>query len=152
MVGLGNPGEKYAKTRHNVGFMVVDALAMRPVNEVKLVKPDTFMNQSGEAVKKLMANGKWQMDDLYVVHDDLDIGLGNYKIQKGRGPKDHNGVLSVEQSLGSKNFWRVRVGVDNRSSDISGDEYVLSEFREDELETLNKVIDRVIGDLRERLR
>ncbi len=152
VVGLGNPGKKYAKTRHNVGFMVVDALALRPSDDVVLVKPETFMNRSGEAVKKLVASGKWQMDDLYVIHDDLDIPLGKYKIQKGRGPKEHKGILSVERELKSKDFWRVRVGVDNREPDnrIEGETYSLQNFSDEERQVLGQVISKVVQDLSER--
>lgn len=116
VVGLGNPGEKYKDTRHNVGFMVIDKLKKYKENlrKVVLVKPKTFMNKSGVVVAKLKRFYKISVDDLYVVHDDLDLKLGEYKIQKGVGPKVHNGVSSVEEQLGSKEFWRVRVGVDNR--------------------------------------
>ncbi|MBI4034933.1 MAG: aminoacyl-tRNA hydrolase [Candidatus Chisholmbacteria bacterium] len=172
VVGLGNPGEKYGITRHNLGFLLVDTLAGRK-NQFKLVrkfnslicklktencelllaKPQTFMNRSGEAVRKLVNSYQLQVDSLYVVHDDLDIKLGEYKIQKGKGPKVHRGILSVEQSLGRSDFWRVRVGVDNRqaTSDkrqvTSGDEYVLSKFPKDE----RLIIDRVISSVVERL-
>ena len=153
MVGLGNPGDEYKNTRHNVGFMVVDALAKRPIDEVKLVKPDTYMNKSGLAVKKLMANGEWQIEDLYVIHDDLDIPLGKYKIQLGKGPKEHRGILSIEQSLGRKDFWRVRIGVDNRQVAsgkwhvISGDEYVLSKFPDEERQVIKRVIQKAVKEL-----
>lgn len=153
IVGLGNPGREYAKTRHNVGFMVIDALAKQRVDGLKLFKPDTYMNNSGIAVKKIMTNYKLQMPNLYIVHDDLDIPLGKYKIQLGKGPKEHRGVLSIEQSLGRKDFWRVRIGVDNRSQiaddrwQMTGDEYVLSRFPAQELAVVNQVINQVVGEL-----
>ena len=143
IVGLGNPGRKYKNTRHNVGFMVIDALEAQKVDDVMLAKPQTFMNNSGLGVKKLMANSKWPMDDLYVVHDDLDIPLGKYKIQKGRGPKEHGGVTSVERELGRKDFWRIRIGVENRKDDIAGDEYVLSDFSVEERQVINEVIESI---------
>ncbi|MBU1071203.1 aminoacyl-tRNA hydrolase, partial [Patescibacteria group bacterium] len=111
IVGLGNIGEKYKNTRHNVGFMVVDELEKHKedLGKVMLVKPATFMNESGRAVAKMVRFYKLDLDNLYVVHDDLDLKLGEYKIQKGVGPKVHNGILSVEKELGDKEFWRVRV-------------------------------------------
>jgi len=147
VVGLGNPGEEYKDTRHNVGFMVVDALGLRPSDGIVLVKPETFMNRSGEAVKKLVNKYKVQSTNLYVIHDDLDIPLGKYKIQKGRGPKEHRGILSIEQSLGKKDFWRVRIGVENRSSDMAGDEYVLDNFTAEERAIIDGVIQDVVKDL-----
>src|SRR5690348_16310475 len=107
IVGLGNPGEKYARNRHNIGFVVVDRLAseyfvsdqFQFVNKfnaevlqtetILLVKPQTFMNDSGKAVAALARFYKIDQKDLYVVHDDLDIALGNYKIQFGKGPQIH---------------------------------------------------------------
>ena len=120
VVGLGNPGEKYKNTRHNVGFMVIDELEKHKddLGKVMLVKPMKFMNKSGDVVARIKNFHKIGLDDVYVVHDDLDIRLGEYKIQKGVGPKVHNGVNSVEQELGSKEFWRVRVGVDGRGLKI----------------------------------
>lgn len=166
ILGLGNPGEKYVKTRHNVGFMVLDALAREMVNSqwlmVKkfqsliarhqpliLAKPTTFMNQSGKAVKKLITHFKIKIPDLWVIHDDLDIALGGYKIQKGKGPRTHKGVASVEQWLGRDDFWRVRVGVENRNPDkkIPGEKYVLQKFTQEEEEQLAKTIDKIVGEL-----
>lgn len=184
IVGLGNPGEKYENTRHNVGFMVADRLqttvysgceweesgklqavvcrarqanqvlrAGRPkAVDVLLAKPKTFMNESGKAVKALANFFKVEPSDLWIIHDDLDIKLGEYKIQKGKGPKLHNGVLSIENALGTKDFWRVRVGVENRISGgqavrQSGEEYVLEDFINEELEILKKVFGKIVEDL-----
>lgn len=171
IVGLGNPGEKYKNNRHNVGFMVADrlqttvyrnyewgenskfkAVVCRPkAVDVLLAKPTSFMNSSGFVVKKLVDFYKVKPDNLFVIHDDLDIKLGEYKIQK-RGPKLHNGILSIENALGTKDFWRVRVGIENRVSGyqdvrISGEEYVLNDFTQKELSTLNLVTDKIIQDL-----
>jgi len=123
VVGLGNPGVEHENNRHNVGFVVVDRLAagagweskfdslIHKSGDVVLVKPLTFMNRSGEAVAQIMNFYKMNSDDLAVVHDDLDIRLGEFKMQKGVGPKVHNGLTSVEVQLSTKDFWRVRVGV-----------------------------------------
>lgn len=166
-VGLGNPDKKYKKNRHNVGFMMVDALA-RMVNgqwlmddklqssvinhqsSIIFAKPTTFMNNSGHAVRKLLDWFKMGPENLYVVHDDLDIVLGQYKIQKGKGPKLHKGLESIEHVLGTKDFWRVRVGVDNRTpaDRIPGEQYVLQDFTEEEMKIVRDVIGRVVSDLK----
>lgn len=170
IVGLGNPGEKYKNNRHNVGFQVVDrlrstvygqtaweeekklfAVVCRPSTvDVILAKPQTFMNDSGKAVKALVKWFKVKPDDLYVVHDDLDIPLGKYKIQKGKGPKDHNGIIAVNRELGTKDYWRVRVGVDNRNPEnrVSGEQYTLEDFTEEEREVILEVIKTVVKTLR----
>lgn len=159
VVGLGNPGEKYANNRHNLGFMVLDKLAgtasweskfealVLKSGEYLLVKPQMFMNRSGEAVAKLVNFYKVGGGDLWVVHDDLDIRLGEYKIQRGVGPKVHNGLTSVEEQLGTANFWRARVGIDNRPTGMArtpGEDYVLADFTEEE----RQVVDRVIASLK----
>lgn len=162
-VGVGNPGENYAKTRHNVGFAILDKLAQElgilnyELNkklqseicnylQLILAKPQTFMNSSGLAVKKLSTYYKVPPTNIWVIHDDLDLRLGEYKIQKGVGPKLHYGVKSIEKELKSKDFWRVRIGVDNRSSDnrISGEEYVLQNFTNEEYKILEDVFDKIL--------
>jgi PTH1 family peptidyl-tRNA hydrolase len=147
IVGLGNPGKDYEKTRHNTGFLVIDALKKSP--NFKAVKSDQFMNESGLFVKNLVNRYSLSTNNLYIVHDDLDIKLGEYKIHFGRGPKDHNGIISVEEELGTKDFWRVRIGVDNRPLDNKpmGVEYVLQNFTDPEMNVLNKVIKEVCEKL-----
>lgn len=165
IVGLGNPGDKYYQTRHNVGFMVVDRLSEK-INapewtkskkfeseftndeEYLLAKPQTFMNESGRAVRKLSSHYKIKIDDIWVIHDDLDIKLGEYKIQKAKGPRQHNGVESVEDELRKEDFWRVRVGVDNRVEEkIPGEKYVLQRFEDEELVIINNKIDKMVDRL-----
>lgn len=175
-VGLGNPGKKYEKTRHNVGWMVVEALASKMANgkwqmangetekfknekqfhaetlkfdDVLLVKPQTFMNSSGKTVKAIADFYKIKLDDIYIIHDDLDIKLGEYKIQKGKGPKVHYGVNSIEAELGEKDFWRVRVGIENRDPEnrIHGEIYTLQAFEEGEEAQLKRVLDEIIGQI-----
>jgi len=150
IIGLGNPGEKYRDNRHNVGYMVIDKLSQM-VNGRGLMakKTNTFMNSSGDAVKKLIDYYSLDITSLYVIHDDLDLPLGTWKIQLGKGPKDHGGINDIEQKLGTKDFTRIRVGVDNRKSNdgISGEEYVLKDFTREEKEIINKVIDEVCKKL-----
>ena len=163
IVGLGNPGDQHKDNRHNSGFMIVDEIAKTLFNKewssVKktqaaiiknenlfiLAKPQTYMNQSGEAVKKLIDQYKVKSSDLWVIHDDLDIDFGNYKIQQGKGPKLHNGVKSIEEKIGKTDFWRVRIGVENRDKEnkISGKAYVLQNFTEDEFEEMSPVVIKV---------
>jgi len=158
IVGLGNPGEKYTKTRHNTGFLIVDKIAeiksavFRLENEfksenadfgdmenrVKLVKPQTFMNNSGEAVEKLRNYYKLDSEDIWVVHDDVDLELGKIKIVLGGSSAGHKGVQSIIDTIGTDQFWRIRVGV-GRSDKISTDEWVLKNF--EDKEKLAKIID-----------
>lgn len=149
IVGLGNPGDKYKNNRHNVGHMVVDALLKRQPQNFIVKKSQEFMNESGVFVKKLVEQYHINTSDLWVIHDDLDIALGSYKIQKGKGPKLHNGVNSIERELGVDEFWRVRVGVDNRNPNdrTTGEEYVLQDFTQEEKQILDKVSQEICKKL-----
>lgn len=113
--------------------------------EILLCMPQTFMNLSGKAVKKIIENCKLKVENLIVVHDDLDIPLGKFRIDMGRGPKLHNGLTSIEQHLKTKNFLRVRVGVDNRqiTGPVNGETYVLQNFRPEEKEIINKLFPEI---------
>lgn len=114
-----------------------------------LTQPQTFMNNSGEAVKLSLAFYSLSPANLIVVHDDLDIPLGQYKIQLGKGPKVHNGISSIETVLGNYQFWRVRVGIDNRDPEnrIPGDVYVLQQFKEEELQALDNLLPKITHDI-----
>ena len=118
IIGLGNPGKKYINNRHNVGYMFVDylvnELTSSRVNGLKIVKTNCFMNVSGVFVNKLIRNLKLEIRNLVIVHDDLDIPLGKFHIQFAVGPQLHNGLESIEHHLKTKDFWRMRIGVDNR--------------------------------------
>jgi len=166
IVGLGNPGKKYQNNRHNIGFMIIDFLAASfgitnyelsgkgktqyawlkmGREKAEILKPQTFMNNSGFSVADVKKNHPdLESCDVCVIHDDLDIRLGLYKLQLGKGPHQHNGVLSVEQALKTKNFWRLRVGIENRiprdTSSGSGEAYVLSNFAESELKQLESEV------------
>ena len=152
IVGLGNPGTEYDRTRHNVGFLVVDVLAkqlgMPPFAykkdlhaevaksaEYLIIKPTTYMNDSGRAVRAVLDFYKDAVsspleDNLLVVHDDLDIAFGEYKLQKGKRPKVHNGITSVQAHIQTESIWYLRVGIDGREGDrsIPGRAYVLQRF------------------------
>lgn len=144
IIGLGNPGDKYQKNRHNAGHMFVEFAG-------KGIKTDVFMNSSGRFVSEKLNFYKITLDDLYIAHDDLDIPLGQFKIQKEVGPKVHNGINGIEEILGTKDFWRIRIGVDNRAHSAEaprakGEDYVLQNFKPEELDILHKVFDEIIRD------
>jgi len=151
IVGLGNPEEKYLKNRHNVGYIFIDRFCSEKLpNSLIAKKSGEYMNSSGKSVKRLVDSYKISTDNLYIVHDDLDIPLGQFKIQEGRGPKVHNGVISVEKELGTRDFWRVRIGVDNRDpkNRTEGEKYVLEDFTASEQEILDQVLKKIAQTLK----
>lgn len=177
IIGLGNPGKEYKKTRHNVGFMFLDFLnkylkfedfthedkfngmvSISNFENIKmiLVKPLTYMNNSGETVVKVKNYYKIDTDNIFVIHDDLDIDFSEYKIQFTKGPRQHNGLLSIENHLGTSNFYKVRIGIEKRGelrNVISGKDYVLSNFSNDETELLEKeVFENIKNDLISQIR
>lgn len=172
VVGLGNPGKEYLNSRHNVGFWLAETLdgklgagQFRPLTRFKaeaavgdkllIAKPQTMMNGSGEAVAALVKFYKLNLADVYVAHDDLDIRLGKFKLQFGRGPKVHRGLQSIYAKLGTKNFWHVRIGTDNRvnnvNNKITGEEYVLAKFSAEERAIIEPVIREAAQRLSEEL-
>lgn len=152
IVGLGNPGEKYQNNRHNVGLLLADYLQRSTLPSGLIVKKSSeFMNGSGIFVKKIVAQYKLNISDLWIIHDDLDISLGSYKIQQGKGPKLHNGILSIEQELRSTDFWRIRIGVENRQQTVAGKEYVLDNFTDEEITVIKNVFRQIKDDLLKRI-
>lgn len=165
VIGLGNPGTKYKSNRHNVGHMFVDWAkkeSFAGYERFFIKKTDCFMNNSGEFVKKVTSDQQLvaPANNLFIVHDDLDIPLGQYKIQFGVGPKVHYGLNSIEQALGTKDFWRIRIGVDNRPKiqdtrlavgqaryKIQGEEYVLQDFPPEELKVIEHLFAKIWGSL-----
>ena len=146
IVGLGNPGKKYLNNRHNVGHMFMNFLISKltdsQISGLKLAKTDDFMNLSGVFVKKLVRNSGSEPENLTIVHDDLDIPLGKFHIQFASGPQLHNGLESIEQHLNTKDFYRIRIGVDNRPTDrkIPGEKYALQNFLIEEKQLLESEI------------
>lgn len=164
IVGLGNPGKEYKKTRHNVGFMVLDKLAENPWKKnknglllyswlggkVEFIKPQTFMNKSGDAVAYIVKKHKSNEDGIIIVHDDIDLPLGTVKISFGDGPAGHNGVSSVINALGSRDFWRVRIGILSRPKEkIETDKFVLGNFSKEELKKIEKITEKILETLKE---
>lgn len=149
IVGLGNPGKKYENTRHNVGFMVIDELEKKAPANFILAKTDTFMNLSGPAVKSLAKSYKLTAESLLVIHDDIDIPIGEFKIQKGRGAAGHKGVQSIINELKTKDFWRVRIGIlPKRGKPENVEKFVLQNFNKEEQKILKEIIREVIKKLR----
>lgn len=161
VVGLGNPGLKYQKTRHNVGFMVIDeVLKMSGVQarfdakfnaevahiivdgkKIMLVKPSTFMNVSGEAIAKIMNYYNLVLDDLLVIVDDINLETGKLRLREAGGHGGHNGLRNIIGLLHSEQFKRVRIGISNRP-EIPLDQYVLGQFSTEDLITISQAIHR----------
>ena len=155
IAGLGNPGSKYENTRHNMGFKAIDAMASEfgiDVNRAKfkgligegrigsekviLLKPQSYMNLSGQSVREIMNFYKIPEENLIVIYDDFDLPIGSIRVRKSGGPGTHNGMKSVVQELGSRKFPRVRVGIG--SSDGSTIQFVIGKVGKDEQQILNE--------------
>jgi PTH1 family peptidyl-tRNA hydrolase len=161
VVGLGNPGPEYARTRHNVGFAVVERLAAEAgaclsVNRfeadaaaaavsgapVLLLKPRTFMNRSGLAVSAWLVELRLPASGLIVVHDDLDLPLGRLRVVGSAGSGGHRGVASIQEVLGTQDFPRVRVGIGRPAEGEDAVERVLEEFASEEIPVVAEMIER----------
>lgn len=157
IVGLGNPGLEYIRTRHNIGFLVVDVLASRggmilrkrkgealyasgslAQEAVTLVKPQTFMNRSGYAVVSWLRGLYLDPSQLIVIHDDLDLRPFQIRVKRGGGHGGHRGVLSIIHALGSRDFMRVRIGIGRPVDCSSTVDYVLHPFSPAETEALDQ--------------
>ncbi len=159
IVGLGNPGLAYRHNRHNVGFMIADALADKleiPLKRVKfkaqigngkledipiiIAKPLTFMNKSGEAVAPLVRYFKVPLERLLVIHDDMDLPLGTLRMRPSGGSAGHNGMLSIFDKLGTNAIPRLRVGIGRPPGRMDPADYVLQDFPKSDEELLKMVI------------
>lgn len=182
IIGLGNPGEKYEKTRHNLGFMVVEQflkdfepqkdtawndskkfksdiveIEWQPrqrragkafPEKVILVKPKTFMNNSGMAVSLIAKFYKVSPEDIFIIHDELDLPLGNLKIRLGGSSAGHNGIESVIDALGTDKFWRLRLGI-KFGENLNAEDFVLRNFSPQEKGKVKKVIKNASDALQE---
>jgi len=156
VVGLGNPGKEYDRTRHNVGFSVIDLLCERHGAKLKketpnsiassavvqgekvlFVKPTTYMNDSGVAVGEVLRRYKIDVENLIVVHDELDLELGLVRLKVGGGLAGHNGLKSIKQHLKNDSFVRVRIGIDKPTHKTQGANHVLKPMSKKELEIVN---------------
>jgi len=162
IVGLGNPGETYQGTRHNIGFQVLDLLAHKHRlafgasdwqaqtvlanlwgEAVLLVKPETFMNESGRAVGRIAAYHGVPPQDIIVIHDDLDLDLARIKVVVNRGAGGHRGILSLLTHLQSGEFVRIRIGIGRPDPALPVSSYVLTRFRPEEQEALLQQMETV---------
>ena len=160
IIGLGNPGEKFEKTKHNAGFMAVDffvkknqlsgfEMQKKLLSEISknknviLAKPQTFMNKSGEAAKKVMVFYKLKNKDLLLINDDSDLPLGKIKFSKGSGSGGHKGVDSVIKNLKKNDFARLRIGIGNPKKHIPAEKIVLQKLSKDEEKIMKKTISKV---------
>jgi PTH1 family peptidyl-tRNA hydrolase len=163
LVGLGNPGEKFKKTRHNVGFMALDMISSKiqssgwriqsnfnaeiseaSINgeKILLAKPQTFMNESGNAVRAIANYYKINTVDIIIIHDDLDIAIGKYKIARDRTSAGHKGVQSIIDHLGTKDFTRIRIGIEIPECKIPTEKFVLENFTKEEEKMINEIIEK----------
>lgn len=179
IIGLGNPGFRYKKTRHNAGFMAVDyiqkniggfskwknnkkllvEISENPEPDIILAKPQTYMNKSGIAAKILITNYPvvrnelvpLPITNLFAIHDDFDIPVGKYKLEKDRGAAGHHGVQSIIDSLGTSEFWRLRIGIRpaNISPQDKAEDYVLKKFTREEKTIIEKIIPKAVKDVLE---
>jgi PTH1 family peptidyl-tRNA hydrolase len=152
IIGLGNPGKQYKKTRHNAGFIAVDKLKKAGLNNVVFLEPDTFMNNSGKAVKKIADFYKAETKDIWLIHDDIDLPLGEFKISQGQGSAGHKGVQSVINELKSKDFNRIRIGIcpkDGKPQNVEN--FVLEKFLKTEEKIIKEVIDKAVQSLQNAL-
>lgn len=151
IVGLGNPGKNFDNTRHNVGFMILDyyisdkkwkkrfdSLYYELKNKeenIIFIKPLTYMNLSGDSVKKFVDYYKIDMNDLLIIHDDLDLNLGKYKLKRESGSGGHNGINSIIESLRTNKFNRLKIGISNDKF-IDAIDYVIKKFSKEELKKI----------------
>ncbi|MCA8906435.1 MAG: aminoacyl-tRNA hydrolase [Rhodospirillaceae bacterium] len=161
LVGLGNPGLGYARNRHNIGFMAVDAVAARygfPAfrrkfdgeiadgsvggQRVRLLKPQTYMNESGRSVGAAVRFHKVPTDRVFVLHDELDLAPGKVRVKKGGGAGGHNGIRSIDDHIGPE-FWRVRLGIGHPGDRARVHGYVLQDFAAAERDWLEALLEAV---------
>ena len=154
IVGLGNPGKEYENTRHNIGFMVIDHFATgdhwkskwnalymeKNMNGEKiiLVKPQTYMNLSGNAIIEFVNFYKINLEDILVIQDDLDLPIGSYRLKINSRDGGHNGIKSMIDRLGTNNFARLKIGISN-NKEIDTKDYVLGHFSKEEIKTIENL-------------
>jgi PTH1 family peptidyl-tRNA hydrolase len=161
LIGLGNPGREYRDSRHNVGFMLIDLIAVRlnargmklqskaivmsglfEERKIVLAKPQTYMNLSGQSVQGLLHFYKIPVENLIIAHDDLDLPLGTIRIRPGGGPGGQKGMASAIESLGTQEFPRLRIGIGRPPGRMDPKDYVLQHFSKDEQKIVPEILDR----------
>lgn len=167
IIGLGNPGKKYENTRHNIGFEIIEKIQTKwyfPsfVNEKKfqaeiskekelvLVKPQTFMNASGEAIRSILDFYKLTPEDIIVIHDDLDIALGEFKIATDSRSAGHNGIQDIIEKLETQKFLRLRIGI-GKNENMPSENYVLQQFTQEEKKKIEDIEESIISEIKKLL-
>jgi len=176
--GLGNPGKKYEYTRHNAGFMFLNyffenfreefgfsdwelkkkldaEISAGKIDGAKIIlaKPQTFMNLSGQSVLAAKKYYKVRQEDFFIIHDEIDLPLGSFRFSNDSSAAGHKGAQNIIDALGTKNFLRLRIGIDNRESKkIETEKYVLGKFTEKELKILRKILGETAVDLIEKIK
>jgi len=165
LVGLGNPNPNNTNNRHNVGFLVIDAINAKfklskqkpkfkgllttgKINEQKVyaIKPLTFMNSSGICIREIIEYFKINVKDVFVFHDDMDIDTGKIKVKFGGGNAGHNGIESIDKNIG-KDYSRIRIGIGRPKNDSTGVEHVLDNFANEEKKSVEEVNNNIIKSL-----
>lgn len=160
IIGLGNPGKKYDDTRHNVGFMAIDKISEKwgiPVQQAKfralvgegridsqkvlLVKPQTYMNLSGESVAEILHFYKLSAEDILVIYDDLDLPLGQLRLREKGSAGGHNGIKSIIQHLSTQEFKRIKIGIDRPLPGRSVSDYVLQPFAASDRDSIQRAVE-----------
>lgn len=152
VIGLGNPGKEYENTRHNTGSHLVDMIKRDLEGTRKdavFFKNATFMNDSGIAVKETINRLKTPLEDLLIIHDDFDLELGQFRLQFGRSAAGHKGVQSVIEELGSRDFWRLRIGIGHPQTGVEANDYVLEHFSPQEQQILDSLYPRILAAVRD---
>lgn len=163
IIGLGNPEKDYGNTRHNMGFNVINKIADKyniEINKTKfkalfgtgsinnekvvLLKPQTFMNLSGESVREAIDFYKIELENILIIYDDIDLSPGKIRIKKSGGPGTHNGMRSIVQHLGTENFARLRVGIGKPEGHMDLVEYVIGHINQEDIELLEDGIDLAV--------
>ena len=158
IVGLGNPGKEYDNTRHNIGFMILDKyLENEDVswqkkfkgevyvnNSIIYLKPSTYMNNSGESVFEALNYYHVSISDVFIIQDDLDMNFGTYKVKKSSESGGHNGIKSIIKYLNSKEFGRLKIGI-NTDKNYAADKFVLGKFTKEELNDIENNMSKYIS-------
>ena len=161
VVGLGNPGREYDKTRHNIGFMCIDEILKKynakldsnkfsglytniTINgeKVILLKPQKYMNLSGEVVRDFVNFYKIDINDIIIICDDLDTSIGTFRLRYKGSSGGHNGLKNIEQHLGTSSYKRIKIGISNNKM-MDTKDYVLGKFNKEEMNLLNPIIDQI---------
>lgn len=164
LVGLGNPGTEYAKTRHNMGYLAVDEIVRRfcfdtfksghkgllshgtiDGQKCLILKPETYMNLSGESVQSVMTFYKISPDNVIVFHDDLDLPVGKVKVKIGGGSGGHNGIKNIDSHIG-QNYMRVRIGI-SKNKMVDTADYVLGKPSSDDLKILDIIFEKIAENI-----